>query len=146
MHGPAPEKGSISLNTPTMASGMFPWDLEDSCWLLNDKENKLWFVVSFLGLFKNKCLIMFTYCDFNYRKLSKPQLYLYMCVGRRWSTWSSQLTPGYLPDWICSSSHGLSLSRPCCCMLQSVLQVSGKGSQYKSRSFSNNRKFLRSSD
>lgn len=24
---------------------------------------------------------MFTYCDFNYRKLSKPQLYLYMCVG-----------------------------------------------------------------
>lgn len=42
--------------------------------------------------------------------------------GWRGSTWSSQLTPGYLPDWICSSSHGLSLSRPGCCMLRSELQ------------------------
>ncbi len=45
------------------------------------------------------------------------------CVG---FTWSNQLTPGYLPDWICSSSHGRSLSRPAGCMLQSKLQVSGK--------------------
>lgn len=46
-------------------------------------------------------------------------------------TWSSQLTPGYLPDWICSSSHGLSLSRPGCCMLQSKASGEQEGVGYR---------------
>lgn len=48
--------------------------------------------------------------------------------GGAGSTWSSQLTPGYLPDWICSSSHGLSLSRPACCMLRVLLEPRRHGS------------------
>lgn len=44
-----------------------------------------------------------------------------VCARGRRFTWSSQLTPGYLPDWICSSSHGRSLSRPHCCMLLQYL-------------------------
>lgn len=46
------------------------------------------------------------------------------------STWSSQLTPGYLPDWICSSSHGLSLSRPACCMLRVCSSLTGDSKNF----------------
>lgn len=76
-----------------------------------------------------------------------------MCLGAMrvrvsGSTWSSQLTPGYLPDWICSSSHGLSLSRPGCCMLLSELQVCRKVemSARLYRSFRKNRRILRNSN
>lgn len=49
----------------------------------------------------------------------KRMCQFWTCACVRWCrfTWSSQVTPGYLPDWICSSSQGLSLSRPHCCML-----------------------------
>lgn len=54
---------------------------------------------------------------------------------RRGSTWSSQLTPGYLPDWICSSSHGLSLSRPACCMLRVCLSLGDTGASMVTQNF-----------
>ena len=39
-------------------------------------------------------------------------------INRSWgSTWSSHVTPGYFPDSICSSSHGLRRSRPDLCIL-----------------------------
>lgn len=30
VHGPTSEERSILVNTPSMTSGVFPWDLEDS--------------------------------------------------------------------------------------------------------------------
>lgn len=79
--------------------------------------------------------------------LSAAQVCMHVFECDEGSTWSSQLTPGYPPDWICSSSHGLSLSRPGCCMLQSELQVCSRKVELQlHRSFSSNRKFLRSSD
>ena len=40
VHGPTPEECSISVNTPSMTSGMFPRDLEDVCCLLNKMQKR----------------------------------------------------------------------------------------------------------
>lgn len=35
VHGPTSEKCCILVDTPTLTSCMFPWDLEDLCWLIS---------------------------------------------------------------------------------------------------------------